>query len=146
MTQEQSQTLAALLQVTKTTPDNVNAWTQLGHLYFDSGQHQKAIEAYEKSLELDAKRPDVWTDLGVMYRRAGDPKKAIEKFDRALSINPQHEIARFNTGVVLMHDLNDVDGALRAWEELLQINPLAQTPGGQPVQTMVDQLKKNRSQ
>jgi cytochrome c-type biogenesis protein CcmH/NrfG len=142
MSQEQSQTLAALIQATETTPDNVNAWTQLGHFYFDSGQPQKAIGAYEKSLALDAGRADVWTDLGVMYRRSGDPKKAIECFDRALSINRSHEVALFNKGVVYMHDLKDTASALGSWELLVQINPSAKTPGGQTVKSMLDELRK----
>jgi cytochrome c-type biogenesis protein CcmH/NrfG len=142
LTQEQSQTLAALIQATKTTPDNVNAWTQLGHFYFDTGQHEKAIQAYEKSLELDGSRPDVWTDLGVMYRRAGDPTQAVQCFDRALAINDRHEVALFNKGVVLMHDINDAKAALKAWEKLVEVNPNAQTPNGQSVKSMIDQVKK----
>ncbi len=146
ITQEQSQTLAALIKATETTPDNVNAWTQLGHFYFDVGQHQNAIGAYEKSLELDANRPDVWTDLGVMYRRAGDPNQAVKSFDRALSINNSHQIALFNKGVVYMHDLKDAKSALRSWETLVEINPAAKTPGGQSVKSMLDELKnKNDS-
>lgn len=142
MSQEQSQTLAALIQATKTTPDNVNAWTQLGHFYFDSGQPDKAIPAYEKSLELDGSRPDVWTDLGVMYRRNGDPAQAVQCFDRALAINGRHEVALFNKGVVLMHDIKDTEGALKAWEKLVEVNPNAQTPNGQSVQSMIEQVKK----
>jgi tetratricopeptide (TPR) repeat protein len=142
LTQGQSQTLAALVQATEVTPDNVNAWTQLAHFYFDSGNNQKAIAAYEKSLELDASRPDVWTDLGVMYRRNGDPNKAVQAFDRALSINSAHEIALFNKGVVLMHDLDNKDAAMRSWETLIQVNPSAKTPSGQPIRTMLDSLKK----
>lgn len=143
MTRQQQDTLAALVKATETTPENVNAWTQLGHFYFDSGQFQKAIEAYKKSLDLDERRPDVWTDLGVMYRRSGNPDQAIASFDRAIELNPNHEVAHFNKGVVLMHDKNDVKAALSIWEKLLKINPGAKTPSGQPVQTMVDQLRKN---
>lgn len=142
LTQEQSQTLAALTQATKTTPDNVNAWTQLGHFYFDTGQHEKAIQAYEKSLELDGSRPDVWTDLGVMYRRAGNPTQAVQCFDRALAINGRHEVALFNKGVVLMHDINDTQAALKTWEKLVEVNPNAQTPNGQSIKSMIDQVIK----
>jgi cytochrome c-type biogenesis protein CcmH/NrfG len=142
-TQEQKETLAALIQATQTTPDNINAWAQLGHAYFDSGEHALAIAAYEKSLSLDGKRPDVWTDLGVMYRRNGNPDKAIECFNRAIALNQRHEVARFNKGVVLMHDKNDPKGALQSWEELLRINPQAKTPSGEPLKTMVKELKKN---
>ncbi len=145
MTQNQSQKLAALLEATKATPDNVQAWTQLGHLYFDTGKHTQAIEAYQKSLALDANRPDVWTDMGVMYRRTGKPEKAIESFDRALSINSRHETAMFNKGVVYMHDLNDAKAAIASWESLVKINPSAKAPNGQLVSTLVTELKKKGS-
>ena len=142
ISREQRETLAALIQATRTTPDNVNAWTQLGHFYFDTGESEKAIQAYEKSLQLDGNRPDVWTDLGVMYRRVGNPNKAVECFDRALKLNSGHEVALFNKGVVLMHDLKDPQAALEAWQKLVQINPNAQTPNGQSVKSMIDQIKK----
>jgi cytochrome c-type biogenesis protein CcmH/NrfG len=142
ISQAQNQQLTALLQATRTTPDNVKAWTQLGHLYFDTGQYEKAIQAYDKSLELDPSRPDVWTDLGVMYRRTGDPNQAVKCFDRALSINPGHEAALFNKGVVLMHDVKDLDAALQAWEKLVQVNPNAQTPDGRSIKSMIEMVKK----
>jgi tetratricopeptide (TPR) repeat protein len=142
MSQEQEQTLAALLQATRSTPDDVAAWTQLGHLYFDTEQYQKAIQAYEKSLKLDHSRPDVWTDLGVMYRRVGNPTEAVTCFDRALAINARHEAALFNKGVVLMHDMKDTQAALKAWEKLVQVNPNAQTPDGRTVKSMLDQVRK----
>ncbi len=145
LSQEQSQKLDALIQATQATPENVNTWTQLGHFYFDSGNHAKAVQAYEKSLELDASRPDVWTDLGVMYRRTDNPKKAVESFDRAISLNAHHEIAMFNKGVVLMHDLKDPEAALSSWETLIQVNPNAKTPSGQLVKSLVAELKKSNS-
>jgi tetratricopeptide (TPR) repeat protein len=142
LTKDQAQTLAALEQVTQATPENAQAWTQLGHFYFDTGKNDKAIEAYEKSLAIDDHRPDVWTDLGVMYRRVDKPKKAIESFDRALSINNRHEAAMFNKGVVFIHDLNNAKAALSSWEKLVQTNPSAKAPNGQLVSALVSELKK----
>lgn len=142
VTPQQKEMMASLIKQAEANPQDVNAWTQLGHLYFDMDQPAQAIDAYEKSLALDPKRPDVWTDLGVMYRRAGQPQQAIQKFDRALSIRPDHQIALFNKGIVLMHDLKDPKGALDAWEKLLAINPDAKTPGGEPLRAIVEQLKK----
>lgn len=139
---EQQAALRSLLQRTKSTPKDVEAWNQLANLYFDSGQFEMAISAYEQSLALDDSRPDIWTDLGVMYRRAGDSKKAIASFDRAISINPRHPIALFNKGVVLMHDLQDPKGALAAWEALISVDPQAKTPSGQLVKDLVEELKK----
>jgi len=121
-------------------PTNVNAWTQLGHVYFDTNNPPKAIRAYEKSLELNPNNPDVLTDLGVMYRRNGQPDKALATFDQAIAIAPNHEQSRFNKGIVLRYDMNDVEGARKAWEELLKINPNAVAPNGIPVSEAIKSL------
>ena len=131
---------------TSESPDDVAAWIDLGNLYFDTGTYEKAITAYNKALKLNPNNANVINDLGVMYRRTGQPKKAIETFDRAIKIDPGHETVRFNKGVVLMHDLNDLEGTIRAWEELVKLNPLATSPTGQPVKKLVENLKKNMKQ
>jgi tetratricopeptide (TPR) repeat protein len=121
---------------------NTAAWIQLGHVYFDTDQYQKAIDAYLKALELDPTNADVLTDLGIMYRRNGQPQKAIESFDRAVAIDPKHEPARFNKGIVLMHDLKDQNGAIKAWEDLLEINPLAMAGNNQSVDQLIKHYKE----
>ena len=135
-----------LEKMTKENPDDAAAWTSLGNLYFDTGNHQKAIEAYTRSLALNPNNANVITDLGVMYRRSGQPKKAIESFDEAAKIDPKHETALFNKGIVLMHDLNDLDGAIQSWEELLKRNPAATSPSGQPVKDLVEKMKQSKKQ
>lgn len=135
-----SESAALELEVAK-NPANVNAWTQLGNLYFDTNKYDRAIVAYKKSLELNPQNADVWTDIGVMYRRNRQPAEALKAFDKAIEINPRHEISRFNKGIVLLHDLNDQQSAIRAWEDLLKINPVAMAPNGQSVDQLVVQLK-----
>jgi cytochrome c-type biogenesis protein CcmH/NrfG len=137
----QTDRIQALEKETAQHPQNVEAWIQLGNTYFDTNRSKKAIMAYQKALELGSKNPNVWTDLGVMFRRNGEPLKALEAFDRAATIDPLHEICRLNKGIVLLHDLNDPEAAAQAWEELLEVNPLATAPGGQPVAELVKSLK-----
>ncbi|MCG6908875.1 MAG: tetratricopeptide repeat protein [Deltaproteobacteria bacterium] len=133
--------LAALEKEVKRNPQNADAWVQLGHLYFDRDEYKKAIFAYEKSLELAPDNTNVLTDLGIMYRRSGNPRKAVELFDRVIAIDPQEQNARFNKGVVLLHDLKDKAGAIAAWEGLLEINPVAMAPNGQSVDELIQQYK-----
>ncbi|PID73387.1 MAG: hypothetical protein CSB33_03895 [Desulfobacterales bacterium] len=118
-------------------PDNAEAWMQLGHLYFDHGDVDKAADAYRNVLKLDPDNADIWTDLGVMYRRSGRPDEALAAFDRAVAIARTHEIARFNKGVVLLHDLKRGDEALSEWRALLAVNPAFTTPGGQPLEELI---------
>ena len=123
-------------------PDSVEAWTRLGHLYYDTDQVKNAIKAYGKSLELQPGNPDVWTDQGVMYRRDKQPLKAIESFERASSLQADHAPSRLNKGIVLLYDLNKPEEALAIWEELLAINPQAKMNNDLTLQEAINKIKK----
>jgi cytochrome c-type biogenesis protein CcmH/NrfG len=141
-TEEQLSMIRHLEKEAAQNPRDLQQWIQLGNAYFDTHQAKQAIQAYIKALELSPNNADVWTDLGIMYRRDGQPDKAIDAFDKAIAADPRHEPSRFNKGLVLMHDLNDRDGAIKAWEGLIEINPDAVVPGGkQPIKQLLDRLK-----
>lgn len=140
---EQTERIRALEQATARNPNNVEAWTQLGNLYFDTNRYEKAIMAYKKSLELNPNNANVLTDMGVMYRRSGRPGEAVKAFDKAIEVDPFHEASRFNKGIVLMHNLNDREGAIRAWEDLVKVNPSAKAPNGRPVKEMLEKFKES---
>lgn len=138
--------ITVLEKETQQHPANVQAWVELGNAYFDTDQYKKSIQAYRKALELKPDNADVWTDMGVMYRKDGRPQEAVKAFDQAIAVNPKHEVSRLNKGIVLFHDLNDAQGAIRVWEGLLEINPMAMAPGGMSVDQMVQGLKKQAAQ
>jgi cytochrome c-type biogenesis protein CcmH/NrfG len=123
-------------------PDNAEAWTHMGNLYYDAGEAEKSIRAYERALALAPDRPDVLVDCGVMYRSIKDYNKALEYFAKALDISPGHEIALFNTGIVLYYDLQRHAEGVDAWRKLVRINPQAKTPQGRLV---VDMIKDHES-
>ncbi len=122
-------------------PNNFENWVQLGNLYFDSNQPEKAVPAYEKALELHSGNANVYTDLGVMYRRTDRPQKAIEAFDKAIAMDGTHIPSRFNKGIVLFYDLNDGNGAIASWESILQIDPEAQLGDGEHLHNFIDRMK-----
>jgi len=134
--------IAALEAEANRNPQDAAGWIQLGNACFDADMPEKAIAAYEKALKIDENNPNVWTDLGVMYRRTGQFDMAIAAFDKAAAIDPKHEPSLFNKGVVLMHDKNDIPGAIAVWEKLLAVNPLATAPGGKSVDELIQLLKK----
>ncbi|MBA4358062.1 MAG: tetratricopeptide repeat protein [Humidesulfovibrio sp.] len=134
--------IAALEIATAAKPGDQGQWVELGNLYFDTHQAQKSIAAYQKAIALGTSSPDVWTDLGIMQREAGQQGKALESFEAALKLNPRHENALYNKGVVLLHDSGDKAGAAAAWARLLEINPNAKTPDGRPLQGIVAELKR----
>ncbi len=129
----------ALEREVKSNPNNSAAWLELGNLYFDSNKYQDSIQAYNKHLSLVPGNPDILTDLGIMYRRAGNPTEAITSFDKALELNPRHEPARFNKGIVLYYDVGFQDEALKIWRELSKGNPNYRTPDGRTIKEFLEQ-------
>ncbi len=123
-------------------PNNAAAWQRLGDLYYDTAQPEKSIAAYEKSLAINSDNPNALVDCGVMYREVKNFDKALENFQRAISIDPKHEVAHFNSGVVLIHDLNRKEEGLAMWNKLLQINPSAKAPSGMPLAELIKETSQ----
>lgn len=134
-------TLAQLEAATASNPTNADAWIKLGNYCFDHNLPGKAVMAYERAVELKPMKVGVWSDLGVMYRRTKQFAKAVDAFRHAADLDKTHVIARFNMGIVYLHDLGNREGALKAWKEVLSIDPNAKTPGGQPVADLVAELE-----
>lgn len=125
-------------------PDNFQAWTNLGNLYYDTNQATKAIAAYNTSIKLHAADANLLTDLGVMYRQNKEPEKAIEAFNLAARENPSHLPSRYNKGIVMFYDLGDKEGAIASWEEMLKIDPQAKTNNNISVRELIDKVKADQ--
>lgn len=110
-------------EILRKDPNNLQANIKIGNLYFDTRQDLQAIEHYRKALDLDPRNANVRTDMAVAYRRSGKPDQAVEELRKAISMDPKHAQARYNLGVILIHDKNDLDGGIRAWEALLENVP-----------------------
>ena len=136
---EYQQNIKHLEHILAKEPDNRNAWIQLGHNYFDSNQPMKAIEAYDKALNIDGNDPDVLTDQGIMYRRVGWFGKAVENLEKANELNPRHTQSLYNLGIVYRDDLGDKEKAKEAWTKYLEIAPSG-TDSDQ-VRTMIDHME-----
>jgi cytochrome c-type biogenesis protein CcmH/NrfG len=111
------------LKLVAKDPKLVGVWIQLGNDYFDTRQHQKAIDAYGKALALNPSNPDVLTDQGVMYRDTGRFDEAIANFEKAGKVDPNHVQSAYNLGVVFANDKHDNARATKAFNRVLAIAP-----------------------
>ncbi|MGI6655767.1 MAG: tetratricopeptide repeat protein [Desulfobulbus sp.] len=137
-----SQALAQLEEQARQQPENAQAWAELGHAYYDTGNVHKAIDAYHKALQLRPGDLDVMTDLGVMYHQNNQHDEALSLFTQVLRENPRHRQARFNRGVVLLTGRNDREGALDEWRQLVRDFPMASTPSGKYVIELIEELEQ----
>lgn len=131
--------IQTLKEIVKKDPKNLPAWVELGNLYFDSDQPKEAIEAYSQYLTVKPDNPDVRTDMGIMYRKLGQFDRAIEEFRKAAQSHTKHTNSRYNIGLVLLHDKQDIKGAIKAWEEYLKVDPNSER--AQRIRAQIEKMK-----
>jgi cytochrome c-type biogenesis protein CcmH/NrfG len=129
----------ALQSVADQNPNDAQPRVQLGNMFFDAEQYGQAIAWYEQAVRLDPKDPNVSTDLGVAYYYTNQADRAIAQFDRSLSIDPKHTKTLLNLGIVRAFGKQDLEGAARAWEQVVALAP--DTPEGQAARKGLDGIR-----
>lgn len=131
--------IKTLKEIVTKDPKNLPAWVELGNLYFDTDQPKEAIEAYSQYLAVKPDNPDVRTDMGIMFRKLGQFDKAIEEFRKAAQSDPKHVNSRYNIGLVLLHDKQDIKSAIKAWEDYLKVDPNSER--AQRIRAQIEKMK-----
>jgi tetratricopeptide (TPR) repeat protein len=83
-----------------------------GNAYYEAGDYQQALEAYNRALELRPDLPEALSNRGILLRRLGRYEEALRDYNRALELRPDLPEAMLNRGVAL--------GKLRRYEEALK--------------------------
>jgi tetratricopeptide (TPR) repeat protein len=117
------QKVNAFKSVAEREPTNPKPRIELGNLYFDAERYDDAIKWYAEALTLAPNDVNVSTDLGVSYYYTNQPDKALDQFSRSLKIDPKHAKTILNVGIVKAFGKQDLDGAQRAWEQVMQLAP-----------------------
>ena len=63
-------------------------------------EHQKAINCYEKAIQINPNHASAYTNLGIAHKELGEHQKAINSFEKAITIQPNYEEAKNNLGKV----------------------------------------------
>jgi tetratricopeptide (TPR) repeat protein len=120
-------------------PANAAPRVALANLYFDAERYSDAVTWYEAALKIDAKNADVSTDLGVSYYYLNQPDRALQQFEHSLSVNPKHTKTMLNLGIVRAFGKQDLEGASKAWEQVVAIAPAS--PEGQAARRALDAMR-----
>src|SRR5690349_16982806 len=86
------------------------------------GQHERAVEFYERALSENPDHEPACFRLAVLYDRQADDAKAIELYERICTSQPVHINALLNLAV-LYEDNNHYDEAHRCLDAVLKTDP-----------------------
>lgn len=103
-------------------PPNPATQNNLGIVYGVLQQPRKAIDAFEKALEIDPDQPKVQLNLGEAHYRLGEFEQSKEYFRQVLESDPEHTRARYNLGTSLW-SLGQREAAIDQMQRTLEIDP-----------------------
>jgi Tfp pilus assembly protein PilF len=111
-------------------PNNARAYGSLGIVYKKRGEHDKAIELFEKSMSLGKAYPEVFLHLGDIYFDRKDYNKAVMYLEAALKIDFSKKV---RLGILnklgrTYGKLGENEKAVEAFEEAIRLYPDATVP------------------
>jgi tetratricopeptide (TPR) repeat protein len=93
--------VALLTRAVQRIDDNAMLWMNLGAAQLGRletagpRQQERAIQAYQRALEVDSEAPNAHYHLGLIYEKRGEFNRACALFQRALEVNPADRDARY---------------------------------------------------
>lgn len=87
-TQYYKRAVAGLLEFTKNNPESAYGHYLLGNAYFADNQHEKAIEAYAKCLNLSPRFVRARYNVAIIQLRQKNKTAALEQYNRLLELDP----------------------------------------------------------
>jgi tetratricopeptide (TPR) repeat protein/membrane protease YdiL (CAAX protease family) len=93
-----------------------------GNAYFDAGEMDSAIAAYDQAIALDDSNALVHCCRGLAYLHKKDWKQALADLDRAIQLDPSLPEAH-SSRAQAHHNLGNLDLAVRDYTQALALRP-----------------------
>ncbi len=115
-------TIIDLENTAKEYPDNYIIFYKLGWVYAKEKNFTKAIENFNKALELKPDQAGIHNNLGNIYFLLNKKEKAILHYKKAIEIDPKHIDAHFNLGY-LYYTEGRLKQASKEFKKVLELDP-----------------------
>jgi|GEM_PF-469913 len=92
-----------------------------GAYYLVQGEHQKAIQEFEKAIQINPNYDAAYQNLGVTQLSSGRSEEAIINLQKAIQLNPNNAVNYFSLAS-LYQSLGKLQEALRNYQKSLEID------------------------
>jgi tetratricopeptide (TPR) repeat protein len=99
---------------------NIDSIVKEGDEHFLKDEYDKAIECYDRAIEVDPYLVDAWHKKGNALYNKENYDEAIECYDRASLINPNHFDSWYKKGLTYKKK-NNHDQAIKCYDRAIQI-------------------------
>ena len=104
------------------TPEDAEGHFQLGKIYHDLGEHDKAIEAFRTAVSLDDENAQTHNHLGLVYLSLRQNNEAVIAFREAIRVNPDNPTFYNNLGYAYDSE-DEFEEAANAYRKAIEIDP-----------------------
>lgn len=116
--------------------EQVSAQFLRGVQLMDSGEHAAAVEQFTAVLKRAPGFPEAWNKRATAYFLLDEMAASVADIERTLSLEPRHFGALSGLGLIFL-SRGDRQGALSAFEKVLQIHPFSES-----ARLQVDRLRR----
>jgi len=115
---------SAIIEAGQETVTNLaRAFDSRGLAYARRHDFDRAIQEYNKSLQLDSNSATAHYNRGVAYEFKGDYERAFPDLDEAVRLTPQDPDSYFCRGLAFEHK-GEYDNAIEDFNQVLRLNPI----------------------
>lgn len=94
---------------------------QLGEDLANDRHYDRALEYFNKAIEMNSENDFAWGDRGLMLDKKGRKNEALESFSRALEIDSSNSITWHNKGLTLLK-LGRLAEGVECFNKAIEIN------------------------
>ena len=109
-------------QIISIDPNYSQAHNNLGVIFQNQMNHEKAKDCYEKAIAINPNYVDAYNNLGVIFKELEENQKAKSCYEKAIAINPNHAHTHNNLAIIFK-ELGEYEKAKSCYEKVIEIDP-----------------------
>lgn len=113
----------------QTTSDKAYEYFEKGYYAIDEGNYRKAIDLFEKAIEIDSTgdcgtevKGKAHGELAFAHLKKGDTAEALDYIDEALALDSTNPYPR-HTRALILDNRGQTDEALKELDKVIEMNP-----------------------
>lgn len=106
----------------KNNPKSDINHVNLGNLYGDQGNYEKAIRYYKKALLLNPKNSIAHSNMGAMYQNLNMPYDSLKAYNEAKKLDPTKPKPYLQTAII-SEQINQKAESIMSLRKYLELNP-----------------------
>ncbi|MBI5635043.1 MAG: tetratricopeptide repeat protein [Nitrospirae bacterium] len=114
--------LALFQRAVEKNDDDFWAWFQIGLIYEEEENFEKAIRAYKHAVRINPYSAQAHNNLGYGYKEMGFYLYAINEYQKALNLMPDNPGFYYNIGNALTHE-ERIEEAFQAYRRAVELAP-----------------------